>query len=208
MNRSLEEYYRQISDKRVEDFNEYFDAPVKSKENMDWARELLNQIVSGLYGELKERKVEIHAYSNCLRFTFNSSPMLEKDVTAFIMSLNEWQIIPSLIATEMELRAGVSYSTYGPVRVRAFALVKGTTGEILGNRLLSLYERLEKTTMMFENRPSSIFISYPDSYSVYPQVDMIIEAVKSLQCRLNNLDISLTVHIGNSQTEKVNLITT
>ena len=61
---------------------------------------------------------------------------------------------------------------------------------------------------MFENRPSSIFISYPDSYSVYPQVDMIIEAVKSSQCRLNNLDISLTVHIGNSQTEKVNLITT
>ena len=204
MNRSLEEYYRQISDKRVEDF---MNESVKPKENMDWVKELLNQIGSGLYGELKEREVEIHVYSNCLRFSFNSSPMLEKDVTAFIMSLNEWQIIPSLIATEMELRAGVSYNKYGPVRVRAFALVKGTTGEKLGNRLLSLYERLEKTTM-FENRPSSIFISYPDSYSGYPQVDMIIEAVKSLQCRLNNLDISLTVHIGSSQTEKVNLITT
>lgn len=204
MNRSLEEYYRQISDKRVEDF---MNESVKPKENMDWIKELLNQIGSGLYGELKEREVEIHVYSNCLRFSFNSSPMLEKDVTAFIMSLNEWQIIPSLIATEMELRAGVSYNKYGPVRVREFALVKGTTGEKLGNRLLNLYEKLEKTTM-FENRPSSIFISYPDSYSVYPQVDMIIEAVKSLQCRLNNLDISLTVHIGSSQTEKVNLITT
>ena len=204
MNRSLEEYYRQISDKRVEDF---MNESVKPKEDMDWVKELLNQIGSGLYGELKEREVEIHIYSNCLRFSFNSSPMLEKDVTTFIMSLNEWQIIPSLIATEMELRAGVSYNKYGPVRVRAFALVKGTTGEKLGSRLLNLYEKLEKTRM-FENRPSSIFISYPDSYTVYPQVDMIIEAVKSLQCRSNNLDISLSVHIGNSQTEKVNLITT